>query len=313
MNLLYNKYSEFRSGWKIFLTVMLSVAIGIGIITLVEILFIAYLFICGDLAIGDQIDTISKTMDSYAIYSVLLKISTNVAIIIAVAKMWKVNEKTSVSNLGLINVKEKYKDLIIGLVLGAVTISIVAMIITNVGGVQFINKMDTPNIVLSIISGLILFISIGIAQEVLTRGYYMSVLKQARNKYVVLFVPAILFAIMSLGSKGMGIIPFINLCLMGITFAYMFVKSKSLWMPIGFHIMWSYIQGYVFGFNVSGEKVVGLYEVSITQSNLINGGTFGPEGGLVVTGMLLLLIYGIRLYYKDLKIDEFLGDRLSET
>lgn len=307
MNLLYNKYSEFRSGWKMFLTVMLSVAIGIAIITLVEILFIGYLFICGDLVIGDQIDTISKTMDSYAIYNVLLKISTNVAIIMAVIKMWKINEKTSVSNLGLISIKERYKDLIIGVILGLLAISIVAMIIINLGGVKVTNKMDTPNILFSIISGLLLFICIGIAQEVLTRGYYMSVLKQTRNKYVVLFISAVLFAAMSLGSKGMGIIPFINLCLMGITLSYMFIKSKSLWMPIGFHIMWSFMQGYIFGFNVSGEKAVGLYEVSITQSNLINGGTFGPDGGVVVTGILLLIICGIRLYYKDLKIDEFMG------
>ena len=78
-------------------------------------------------------------------------------------------------------------------------------------------------------------------------------------------------------------------------------------MPIGFHITWNYFQGNIWGFLVSGTVAEGsMYQVKVLEENLINGGAFGPEGGLIVTGILVLTFIFVMYYYRNNSIDEFM-------
>lgn len=69
-------------------------------------------------------------------------------------------------------------------------------------------------------------------------------------------------------------------------------------MPIGYHITWNYFQGSVFGLPVSGNKSAGLYTSKLVEYNILNGGGFGPEGGLVVTAIIILSIALFAVYAK---------------
>ena len=70
-----------------------------------------------------------------------------------------------------------------------------------------------------------------------------------------------------------------------------FMKTENLWMCIGYHITWNYFQGDVFGFLVSGNVTDSIYTINTISPNIINGGSFGPEGGLVVTILLVITIF----------------------
>lgn len=65
-------------------------------------------------------------------------------------------------------------------------------------------------------------------------------------------------------------------------------------MPIGYHITWNYFQGSVFGLPVSGNDLNGLYTSKLLSENIFNGGGFGPEGGLLVT---FVMVISIALFY----------------
>ena len=84
-------------------------------------------------------------------------------------------------------------------------------------------------------------------------------------------------------NPSMSLISYINLFLFALLAAYMFLKSKNLWLPIGYHITWKYFEGNVFGFQVSGLSTESLYRLNTPLKNIITGGSFGPEGGLIVT------------------------------
>ena len=79
----------------------------------------------------------------------------------------------------------------------------------------------------------------------------------------------------------------------------MFLKSRDLWMPIGYHISWNYFQGYICGFNVSGISTPSFIKIDNCK-NIIAGGEFGLEGGLLVT---ILLIFQISYMWKKYKLD----------
>jgi len=79
----------------------------------------------------------------------------------------------------------------------------------------------------------------------------------------------------------------------------MFDVTKSLMLPIGYHITWNFFQGNVFGFAVSGTTPYGMYEVDVSsEHDLLTGGSFGLEGGILATIMIALSFVATRYYAK---------------
>ena len=63
-------------------------------------------------------------------------------------------------------------------------------------------------------------------------------------------------------------------------------------MPIGLHAAWNFVQGTLLGFPVSGatDWSVGLVRQAEVGNDLLTGGAFGPEGGLVGITFRLVVI-----------------------
>lgn len=61
--------------------------------------------------------------------------------------------------------------------------------------------------------------------------------------------------------------------------------------------MWNFAQGNIFGISVSGMDMMGsVFSFAPTnEGELINGGTFGLEGGLAVTIVLILATIAVLL------------------
>ena len=305
-----NKSNEIRSGWKI----LLVFALTYGLSIIVSIILGIVLGVIGS-ATGNAdyllTGSIASIMNNELIFLVSVALSNGVSIISCII-VWRCLDKKKIREMGLTSIKSNSNEFLVGLVAGAITISIVSIGIICFGNVEFVNPVNKPNISLSLVYGLIAFAFVGFGEEILSRGYIMSVLKQTRSKWVVLVGPALIFAMLHLANNGISILAFINLFLVGLLFAYMFMKSKNIWMPIGYHITWNYFQGYIWGFGVSGNDVQGLYKIKNVSDNIINGGAFGPEGGLMVTIVICLTFGFVYWYYKDESIDDFIGIKIKE-
>ena len=308
--ILKNKYNEVRSVWKILLVFLLSYTLMLGTSMLIGVIIGILLLIKGNSEYLMNFNT-----ESTAEYELIFQVSTslsNILFIISCIIIWKIFEKKKINKMGITSIKNGYKELGIGLILGAITMSIVAIIIIAIGNVKLVNSISKPQISISLLYGLISFIFVGFGEEILSRGYIMSVLKQTRNIWLILIGPALIFAALHLGNEGIDVLSFINLFLVGVLFAYMFMKSKNIWMPIGYHITWNYFQGYIWGFGVSGVSVNGLYKIENVTNNIINGGAFGPEGGIIVTIVTCLMFIFVYWFYRDEKIDDFIGIKSKE-
>lgn len=308
--ILKNKYNEVRSVWKILLVFLLSYTLMLGTSMLIGVIIGILLLIKGNSEYLMNFNT-----ESTAEYELIFQVSTslsNILFIISCIIIWKIFEKKKINKMGITSIKNGYKELGIGLILGAITMSIVAISIIAIGNVKLVNSISKPQISISLLYGLISFIFVGFGEEILSRGYIMSVLKQTRNIWLILIGPALIFAALHLGNEGIDVLSFINLFLVGVLFAYMFMKSKNIWMPIGYHITWNYFQGYIWGFGVSGISVNGLYKIENVTNNIINGGAFGPEGGIIVTIVTCLMFIFVYWFYRDEKIDDFIGIKSKE-
>lgn len=211
--------------------------------------------------------------------------------------LWRFVNKGSLKELGF---RGPLKDLAFGLVLGAISIAVIFFILLASGNVTLVNSLMKPDFSVYSLSFLVLFILVGFSEEIFFRGYVMSTMEGRGNpKWLIYVVSAVIFSLAHGMNPNVSILGLVNIALVGVLFAYMFDATKSLWLPIGYHITWNYFQGNVFGFAVSGTTPHGMYAISAENGNaLLTGGAFGLEGGVLATLLIVLGFFATRMYVK---------------
>lgn len=209
-----------------------------------------------------------------------------IIIIITTVSVWKLLKNKAISFIGLSNINLGYKDLLLGFTIGSISMVLVFLIIITCGEATLV--YSTPILDKFVLLDLILFILVGFAEEIVCRGYILTILNEVETKYITAFISSAIFALMHILNPNVTLLSLINIFLVGLLFCYMRFKFKNLWMPIGYHIAWNYFEGTVFGFQVSGTVQESIYKTQYIQPNIINGGLFGPEGGLAVTFVIIL-------------------------
>ena len=136
-----------------------------------------------------------------------------------------------------------------------------------------------------------LFVIVSLNEEIAIRGYILQNLSQSFNKYIALAISSLVFMLMHIGNPNIGILPLVNLFLAGIFLGIYTVHKNNLWFPIGAHLVWNYLQGPIYGFEVSGNKINSLFEQKLTGHVLFTGGSFGYEGSIILTLFLCISIF----------------------
>lgn len=143
-----------------------------------------------------------------------------------------------------------------------------------------------------------LFTIVSLNEEIAIRGYILHNLSSSFNKYVALIISSLVFMIMHLGNPNIGILPLVNLFLAGIFLGIYTIHKNNLWFPIGAHLTWNYLQGPIFGFEVSGNKINSLFEQKPNGHELLTGGNFGFEGSIILTLFLMISIIYMDGYFQ---------------
>ena len=133
----------------------------------------------------------------------------------------------------------------------------------------------------------------GMAEEVLCRGYLFVSLTRRYHVINSAIFSAVFFAMlhgMNVGVDGFAIF---NLFLYGLFAALLFADCENIWIVGAFHSVWNFVQGNLYGISVSGNKITSSIFTSTAAdggATVINGGTFGMEGGFAVTIVLIIAI-----------------------
>ncbi len=152
--------------------------------------------------------------------------------------------------------------------------------------------------------GLISFIAVGFYEELLFRGYYLRNLSDGLSPGWGVAVSSAAFGLVHMQNPSASNLSTVGLVLAGLYLAYAWIRSRRLWLPIGLHIGWNFFEGTVFGFPVSGLDPRGLLLQRIEGPELVTGGTFGPEAGLVILPAMLLGSAIIYFYTRDRTISK---------
>jgi membrane protease YdiL (CAAX protease family) len=272
-----NNNDQIRSGWKI----AIVFACFFGAVNVLAAPFIIVGFV-KYIAQNPGAEFNMEISREIAMGSPWIMVMQSVAMIGTPLLFWKALEKQPVKNMGLTSFKKDWKNFIIGLAFGIVSISAVFGILVASGDLVVKNS-TSPQFPTGLMMSLFMFIGVGFSEEILGRGYMMSVLKQTGSKWKMLIISSIIFSFMHAMNPNTGILPFVNLFLFGALVAYMFLATNNIWMPIGYHITWNFFQGNIYGIAVSGLEQEGVYSSYMPTNNIVNGGDFGVEGGVITT------------------------------
>lgn len=146
---------------------------------------------------------------------------------------------------------------------------------------------------------IIIFIIQPFGEEIYTRGWIIPLFSKNYTVLVAILVSALFFISAHTGNNGFNLVALINLLLISIFLALLFLKCDNIWICGAFHSAWNFTQSYLLGFHVSGIDTSSIMHFSQTTPNMINGGAFGPEAGLIATFVIILAL--IILWKKDIK------------
>lgn len=197
-------------------------------------------------------------------------------------------EKRSLYSMGF-NRKNAVKDYLVGLVVGFVMFGACVLISWLSGSLRY-SGFTLGNGLGLLIVFFIGFIIQGMSEEVILRGYFMMSVAAKKSVLLAVILNSVFFAALHLMNPGVAPLAIVNLVLFGLFASVYTLKMNSIWGMCAIHSIWNFAQGNIFGIKVSGLDVqasILSFEPQGT-STLINGGSFGLEGGLAVTVVLIL-------------------------
>jgi membrane protease YdiL (CAAX protease family) len=267
MSVFLNTKHELRSGWKFaaYVTFFLLIWVATG---LALTLFIAPR--SGGL-VTDQL--------------VVLALNEIALFVPAVCAMWltvRFMDHRPFRTFGIGFLPRWRHDVVFGILIAAGMLGILIAGCYAFGYVRmhWTGNQVSPGVLLATFSLLLLA---ALNEELVFRGFPLQVLIDGMGEWPAMIAMSMLFGALHLNNPNASVLGTANTIVAGILLSLAYVKTRSLWMPYGIHAGWNVGLGFVFGFPLSGIDIASLWTTGTAGSDTILGGSYGPEGGLLVT------------------------------
>jgi hypothetical protein len=221
-------------------------------------------------------------------YALLASQVTGFLAIIAsvyLARRWL--DRRSFLSLGLSWNRSALKDIGAGVLIGGLMMGLIFVLEWGVGWLSFQGfawrSQSLAQVLAGALSMLVVFTAGAIAEELLHRGYWLQNLEEGLNLFWAVIFSSLFFSVTHVTNPHFDIAALLGLFVSGVFLSYGYVRTRQLWLPIGLHIAWNLFESTIFGFSVSGlEGLPRLLSQTVSGPEIITGGAFGPEAGLVL-------------------------------
>lgn len=174
---------------------------------------------------------------------------------------------------------------------GLYTLCVLIQMVLGVYRVDGINPLPL------ILPSIAMAISSSVFEELLHRGVIFRNVEELAGSWIALLVSALIFGLRHLGNPEGTLIGALAITVeAGLLLAALFILTRRLWLSIGFHMGWNFVQSGIYSGSVSGAfEQPGLFKVTLEGPEFLTGGSFGMEGSVVAfslcTAMGLVVLY----------------------
>ena len=293
--------------------IWLAVLISIGFIQVGEILAVIGMIPIGIvigtvLAMVNPIADRATVMEVFGHYGIFFQLGSFFFMALLVFLWVKFREKRAFSSLGFF--KEGWlKELGRGFLIGAVQFSLVVvlLLVTGTGSLK-LGQVNLQSLIF-VLAIIPFWILQGGTEELVTRGWLFPAVSAKSNIFIGILISSALFGALHLFNPGVTVLSIVNIILDGIFACFLMLKYDNMWVLAGMHGAWNFVQGNIYGIQVSGQGASTSILNYSTQSSvdLLSGGAFGAEGSIFAT---IVLIGCIVYLYWSLKKENRLPQAL---
>ena len=258
---------------------------GVMNFTPIFLLIIAYSFLQGIL-----FEYAFKNIVGYNIISVLCSYIFSAVILLFFVKYF---EKTTFDYFGFTK-ENNLESIKVGLglaILGVIGVVAILLLSNN------IFLLVSKDLKIGIIVILIVLVLIqGFFEEIIFRGYLMTRLAVKKGKWLAIILSSIFYLVFHMSNPSTSKLDLINIFLISIVMSLLYWYFDNVLVVAVFHAFWNCISGVIFGFSISGIRVLDSIFVveTISDKQILTGGSYGIEGSIITTvffAILGLLVY----------------------
>lgn len=185
-----------------------------------------------------------------------------------------------------------------GLALGAGLMTLLVLVGLGAGWVRITDTVrPRSGFAVRFLGLVVAFVVVGVYEELLLRGYLLTnaaegLVHRLGDRGAVVgatLLSSLVFGLAHATNPNATLLSTGAIVVAGVMLAAGYVLTGELAVPIGLHTTWNLFQGGVYGFPVSGLGVgASLVVVEETGPDLVTGGDFGPEAGLLGLGAMVV-------------------------
>lgn len=189
--------------------------------------------------------------------------------------------------------KKFFIHLAYGILVGALfMVAIVAIML----GLSYYEVLYTNTFFFDVfINYLFFYMVVAVGEELIFRGILFRYVRDRYGLLVSLVVSSVVFGFVHILNENATVMSCLSIAVeAGLLLGVVYHITNTLWMPIGLHLAWNFVQGVVFGFSVSGNEFdYALIIPEITGPDIITGGAFGPEASILtaILGIALSVVF----------------------
>lgn len=203
---------------------------------------------------------------------------------------WKIYDETPLPRAGLALDRRGGLDLWMGVAAGMVgaALAVLPGVVLHIARFTPVPDAQASFNTASFVTILIFCGAAG--EEMLFHGFAFQSLMIGLGPFAAIFPVGVIFGLLHMGNPDATWLSTFNTIGFGIVFGCALYRTRSLWLPIGLHFGWNLALPFM-GVKISGitMRVTG-YEMTWNADPLWSGGTYGPEGSLLTTGVLVLMM-----------------------
>jgi membrane protease YdiL (CAAX protease family) len=259
--LLNSDEKRLRAGWRILIFIVFFILMS-------RILSNVVLSIVGDL---------DKTESAYWVFRGIIVIVASSLVVWIIRKYF--DKKTFIS-LGLRLDSLALKDFFLGFGISGLMI-VPIFIILLISGLLEIKEISWSGGGISAVFEIILWLfgiglAVGWSEELAFRGYLLQNMKDGMGMFWAILLSCLLYGLLHMSNPNSTILSGILIAIFGYLRIFGWLRSGQLWLSMGMHAGWDFLQGPIFGFPVSGMHTESLIKHTISGREWITGGSFGP-------------------------------------
>lgn len=141
-------------------------------------------------------------------------------------------------------------------------------------------------------------ILVGIGEELWFRGYGLQALIRGTGFWPAAAITSLIFGALHLQKPDENFIDIFNIIALGFLMAMTVWRTGSLWLAVGFHFTFDFMQFFVIGTRNGGAQPVGtLLHATFPGPAWINGGPLGTEASYLMLPVIAALYAYVLLRY----------------